>query len=66
VLQSKKHEKGEVGFEHPAKGKHHCSQCRHFEVQHKNGCEVVRGYIEGPDWCRLWKKISWIKESENG
>ena len=47
--------KSEVEFEHPAKGDHHCSQCVHFEVLHKNGCEVVQGHIEAQDWCDKFK-----------
>ena len=41
--------KSAVRFEHPAKGPHHCSQCRHFEPPHV--CEIVAGAIDGVDWC---------------
>lgn len=42
--------KASVGFEAPAKGPHHCSQCRHFEPPH--ACEIVEGDIDADDWCR--------------
>ena len=48
-------DKSEVQFEHPAKGANHCSQCVHFQVLHKNGCEIVKGHIEAGDWCNKFK-----------
>ena len=48
--------KSEVSYEHPAKGPNHCSQCVHFEVLHKNGCEVVKGHIEPEDWCEKFQQ----------
>jgi len=44
--------KSEVGFEHPAQGSKHCSQCKHFEVLHRNGCERVKGIIRPGDFCK--------------
>lgn len=41
--------KAQVGFEHPAKGPHHCSECKHFRGP--NSCEIVSGRIEAGDWC---------------
>lgn len=41
--------KSAVDFEHPAKGPHHCTECRHFLAPH--GCELVRGHINAGDWC---------------
>ena len=46
--------KAQVEFQHPAKGEEHCSACRHFEVKKPEGCEIVEGKIEGPDWCIMW------------
>ena len=45
--------KAAVGFEHPAKGPHHCSQCRHFDPPH--GCEIIAGSIDPGDWCERFK-----------
>ena len=43
--------KASVGFEAPAKGPHHCSQCRHWLKP--NRCEIVEGNdIDADDWCR--------------
>ena len=42
--------KSEVQYEHPAKGPHHCSQCRHFKSPHS--CEIVEGRIAPEDWCK--------------
>ena len=48
-----KSSKTSVGFEHPAKGPHHCSQCEHFRPPH--GCEIVEGNIDPGDWCRRFR-----------
>jgi len=45
--------KPSVGFEHPAKGPHHCSQCQHYQG---GSCEVVQGRIAPGDWCRRFKR----------
>lgn len=42
--------KSQVGFEHPAKGPDHCSECRHFRPP--DSCEIVSGEIRPEDWCR--------------
>jgi hypothetical protein len=49
--------KSEVGFEHPAKGMRHCSQCVHFEVKHARGCERVKGEILPSDYCERFFKL---------
>lgn len=46
--------KGEVKFEHPAKGPHHCSECMYF-VASERGCKLVIGKIEPGDWCDQFK-----------
>lgn len=46
--------KAEVGFEHPAKGPNHCSQCEHFLGNLE--CEIVGGVIHPEDWCEKFKK----------
>jgi hypothetical protein len=58
--------KSEVQFEHPAKGKNHCSQCVHFLGNGK--CEIVSGLIRPEDWCDKWKgtnvaKKHWIQKA---
>lgn len=45
--------KAEVDFEHPAKGDHHCSECRHFAAPH--ACRVVEGRIDPGDWCKRFE-----------
>jgi hypothetical protein len=50
---SAKLSKESVGFEHPAKGPHHCGQCRHFEGP--RACEIVAGLIRSEDWCRRFE-----------
>ena len=47
--------KASVGFEHPAQGPDHCSQCQHFDPN-SHTCELVEGRILPRDWCRLWTK----------
>lgn len=42
--------KTQVGYEHPAKGEDHCSECKHFKAP--NGCEIVGGFIRAEDWCK--------------
>jgi len=43
-----------VGFEHPAKGKQHCSMCVHFLPKH-NRCELVAGIVKAQDWCTRYR-----------
>lgn len=46
--------KAAVGFEAPAKGPHHCSQCQHWEPP--KHCAIVEGDdIDADDWCRRFK-----------
>ena len=45
--------KASVGFEAPAKGPHHCSQCVHWEPP--DACEIVAGMVDGDDWCRRFR-----------
>jgi hypothetical protein len=45
--------KEQVGFEHPAKGPHHCWECRHFRG---NRCEIVSGAVAAGDWCKKWSR----------
>jgi len=49
-----KHTKASVGYEHPAQGPHHCSQCEHFEPPSR--CEIVAAVIRAEDWCRRFVK----------
>lgn len=56
--------KTEVGFEHPAKGPDHCSECVHFEKRGPHTCEIVAGKIEGTDWCRKFREKSMAKKSK--
>jgi len=46
----KKLAKSAVAFEHPAKGPHHCSECRHFVSP--GNCRIVAGTISPRDWCK--------------
>lgn len=55
VSYSKK-TKEEVGFEHPATGPNHCSQCIYFEILGPKKCVIVEGKIEGTDWCQQFRK----------
>lgn len=45
--------KSSVGYESPAKGPHHCSECEHFRGPSR--CEIVAGAIKPGDWCRRFK-----------
>lgn len=36
--------------------KSHCGICEYFEMDHKNGCHLVRGYIDESKWCTLFTK----------
>jgi hypothetical protein len=47
--------KPSVGYEHPARGPHHCRQCEHFEPPSR--CAIVEGVIRPEDWCRRFKKL---------
>lgn len=55
--------KPEVSFEHPAGGKDHCADCKHFETQGPHTCEIVAGRIETQDWCDRFKRKSRIAEA---
>lgn len=50
-----KQSKEDVGYKDGTK-KEHCGICEEFEVDHKNGCHLVRGYINAEKWCRLFSK----------
>jgi hypothetical protein len=52
-LPSKKLSKAAVEFESPAKGKNHCSSCKHF-LAASEACEIVAGSILATDWCKRW------------
>lgn len=42
----------EVGYEHPARGPHHCSQCEHYQRPNRGWrCEIVQDPIRPEDWC---------------
>ena len=45
--------KEDVGYEHPAKGKDHCSNCINFNGP--NSCEIVVGLIQPEDWCQKYE-----------
>jgi len=45
--------KADVGFEHPAKGPHHCRECRHYLIGMR--CRLVAGRVEPGDWCELFE-----------
>ena len=47
--------KSSVGYESPAKGPHHCSECEHFRGPSR--CEIVAGTIKPGDWCERWKAM---------
>ena len=53
-------DKESVGFEHPAKGEHHCSECQYYIAPEEN-CMIVKGKIEPKDWCERWKKARFKK-----
>ena len=53
-LMERKLTKAEVEFEDPAKGNEFCRECRHFEVEKPNGCEIVGGKVEGGDYCIMY------------
>lgn len=50
--------KRDVGFEHPAKGPHHCSECIYYTHPEKKigQCDIVLGNIEPKDWCREFEE----------
>jgi hypothetical protein len=54
--ESHKYRKSDVEFEHPAKGKDHCGQCTHFEVEAVRHCEIVAGIVESIDWCDKFER----------
>lgn len=36
--------------------KEHCGLCEYYQVMHKDGCALVKGYIEYDMWCRLFEE----------
>ncbi len=50
--------KEDVGFEHPAQGRNHCSLCIHFDRQTRDSCEIVQGRVLARDWCLKFASIS--------
>lgn len=58
-----KYQKREVGYERPAKGPNHCSECKHF-LARQEACEIVEGRILPGDWCKKFERgrESWLKQ----
>jgi hypothetical protein len=50
-----KYTKEQVKFQHPAKGKNQCGQCRHF-LKNEEKCEIVNGKIQPEDWCNKFRR----------
>jgi hypothetical protein len=48
--------KAAAEYEHPARGKDHCSMCEYFEEIEKDHCSRVRGIILAGDWCKLFER----------
>jgi hypothetical protein len=50
----------EVDYQHPAEGKDHCAQCRHYIGPPERGgtphCEGVVDPIRPQDWCARFKR----------
>lgn len=57
-----KFSKDSVGFEHPAKGDDHCSECKHF-LASEQACQIVAGHIQAEDWCRKFSPKSRLARS---
>jgi hypothetical protein len=57
--------KSEVGFvKHPSASGEKCSQCVHFQVLHKHGCERVAGLILPENYCeRFFERKSKLAEA---
>jgi hypothetical protein len=49
----KKLAKIDVDFEHPAQGRHHCAECRHFDAP--EACRIVAGRVLKRDWCKRFE-----------
>lgn len=49
----KKLAKIDVDFEHPARGRHHCGECRHFDAPEV--CRIVAGRVLSRDWCKRFE-----------
>ena len=45
--------KEQVGFESPAKGPHHCGECRYFLG---GRCAIVLGVVTAGDWCEKFQE----------
>lgn len=45
--------KEQVGFESPAKGPHHCGECRYFLG---GRCAIVFGVVTSGDWCEKFQE----------
>ncbi len=43
----------DVDFEHPARGRHHCAECRHFDAPEE--CRIVAGRVLSRDWCKRFE-----------
>jgi hypothetical protein len=57
-----KYAKSEVAFEHPAKGKDRCAECRHFRAP--AACEIVAGKVLSQDWCKKFSRRANVRLSE--
>lgn len=44
----------QAGYESPAKGLDHCSDCVHFIQGNPPRCEIVQSPIWNMDWCQLF------------
>lgn len=53
IARAAQYFKHEVGYEHPAKGKDHCGECKHY---YDHRCDIVRGPIQPEDWCRKFAR----------
>jgi len=56
--------KTDVAFEHPARGPHHCSQCRHFNRDSRDSCEIVAGRVLPRDWCTKFASLKGRRDSK--
>jgi hypothetical protein len=60
---SDKHDKSEVDYK-IATGKDRCGVCEYFEVERKNGCAKVKGFIEEQYWCDEFEREGEHKAGE--
>jgi len=61
----KQFSKAEVDYSTGTKDEH-CGICTHFEVVHRNGCEIVKGFIRAPDWCKKFNRDPKLIKSKRG